>query len=75
VVLPAAQHAQLLQMDGQEITVDLQACMVTVRGRHADVDFPFRIDAFARHCLLRGMDRLDYLLSQREAIRQFEANR
>lgn len=75
VVLPAAQHAQLLQMDGEEITVDLQACMVTVKGRHADVNFPFRIDAFARHCLLRGMDRLDYLLSQRDAIQQFEANR
>jgi len=75
IVLPPEQHAQLLQMDGEEISVDLKACMVTTRGRHTDVDFPFRIDAFARHCLLRGMDRLDYLLSQRDAIRRFEASR
>ena len=73
VVLPPEQHWQMLQMDGLEITVDLQACKVTVKG-HADDDlyYPFQIDVFARHCLLRGMDRLDFLLAELAAIQSFE---
>jgi hypothetical protein len=30
------------------------------------------MDGFARHCLLRGMDRLDFLLSNETAIKQHE---
>jgi len=73
ITLPLEQHRQLLQMDGQEIRVDLRAGLVTVAG--GAQNFPFQIDTFARHCLLRGMDRLDFLIQQGEAIQRFEASR
>ncbi|MCH9651777.1 MAG: 3-isopropylmalate dehydratase small subunit [Deltaproteobacteria bacterium] len=36
--------------------------------------FSFQIDPFARGCLLRGEDRLGYLLAQASAIDAFEVN-
>ena len=67
-VVTPEQHALLLQMDGMEITVDLQACEVTAGEQR----FSFEIDSFARHCLLRGMDRLDFLLQAGSDIQDFE---
>jgi 3-isopropylmalate/(R)-2-methylmalate dehydratase small subunit len=62
-------HRQLLAMDGETLTVDLEdRVVITPDGeRHG-----FEIDGFARHCLLKGMDRLDYLLAQDEHIEQYE---
>ncbi len=69
VVIDEAAHRKLLAMDGQELTVDLEACEV----RTPDGDrYPFDIDGFARYCLLNGMDRLDFLLDQDEHIRNYE---
>ncbi len=69
VVLPEAVHTRLLAMDGEELTVDLEACEVRTPGgeRHA-----FEIDGFARYCLLNGMDRLDFLLAQDQTITRYE---
>jgi 3-isopropylmalate/(R)-2-methylmalate dehydratase small subunit len=69
VVLDEAVHRQLLAMDGESITVDLEACVVITPdgARHG-----FDIDGFARYCLLNGMDRLDYLLAQDNNITQYE---
>lgn len=62
VVLGVEQHAQLLQMDGDEITVDLETCLVEFPGSDGDMErWPFTIDPFARHCLLHGLDRFDFL--------------
>jgi len=73
VVLPEDQHRYLLGLDGQEITVDLRTRSILVRGRlEHDVRFEFGIDGFARHCLLNGMDRLDFLLAEDEAISAHE---
>ncbi len=73
VVLPRHQHLQLLAMDGQEISVDLNTCNLVLRGRYeADTFFSFDIDGFARHCMLQGMDRLDYLLAEGAAINLHE---
>jgi 3-isopropylmalate/(R)-2-methylmalate dehydratase small subunit len=33
----------------------------------------FTVDAFARHCLIEGIDELDYTLTQLDRIRDFEA--
>jgi 3-isopropylmalate/(R)-2-methylmalate dehydratase small subunit len=33
----------------------------------------FSIEAFARHCLLHGLDELGYLQSQLPAIERYEA--
>ncbi len=69
VVLPEEQHLALMAMDGEELTVNLEACEVrTSTGER----YPFEIDGFARHCLLEGMDRLDFLLSQEQHITNYE---
>jgi len=76
VVLEADQHASLLQMDGEEIAVDLEACEVTVRASDgAEQNWPFTIDPFARHCLLRGLDRFDFLDQAEDAIAAYEEDR
>jgi len=73
VVLEADQHARLLQMDGEEITVDLERCEVTVRASGgASQCWPFSIDPFARHCLLHGLDRLDFLNQAEDVISAYE---
>jgi 3-isopropylmalate/(R)-2-methylmalate dehydratase small subunit len=75
VVLEVDQHASLLQMDGEEITVDLEQCLVTVRSSDgAEQSWPFSIDPFARHCLLRGLDRFDFLDEAEAAIVAYEEN-
>ena len=73
VVLEATQHASLLQMDGEEITVDLEQCSVIVQAVDgAQQSWQFAIDPFARHCLLRGLDRFDFLDQAEDAIQAFE---
>jgi 3-isopropylmalate/(R)-2-methylmalate dehydratase small subunit len=72
IVLPADQHAHLLALDGQDITVDLDARTIEAPGDGGLEKFTFDIDGFGRHCLLHGMDRLDYLLSQEAAIKEHE---
>ena len=37
--------------------------------------WPFSIDPFARHCLLRGLDRFEFLNQAEDAIVAFEENR
>ena len=69
IVLPVEEHAQLLQMDGQQISIDLQA--QTVKAGEA-LFFSFEIDSFSRHCLLLGMDRLDILVDAAEDIQAYE---
>ena len=51
------------------ITVDLQACEV----RRDDLDpIPFTFEAFARQCLLNGVDNLSWLQTHLPAIEAFE---
>jgi 3-isopropylmalate/(R)-2-methylmalate dehydratase small subunit len=65
-------RARLGAQPGAEIVVDLEASLV----RMADGSLtPFSVEPFARHCLLAGMDELDFLLSQEEAIAEFEQAR
>ena len=52
-----------------EMTVDVQACELRVE----QLCFSFHIDAFAQHCLLSGMDQLDYILSFETKISEHEA--
>ena len=76
VVLEADQHAQLLPMDGEEITVDLQQCLVSIRASDgATQSWSFEIDSFARHCLLNGLDKLDFLRQADDLIAAYEEKR
>jgi 3-isopropylmalate/(R)-2-methylmalate dehydratase small subunit len=61
--------AMLLAEPGTAVGVDLEARTVTFcDGSVHD----FAIDGFSRHCLLRGLDELDYTLSQVDRIAEFE---
>jgi 3-isopropylmalate/(R)-2-methylmalate dehydratase small subunit len=60
----------LLEHPGAEVEIDLASTRLTLP---TGVQVPFPIEAFARHCLLNGVDELGYLQSKLDAIRQFEA--
>ncbi len=53
------------------VTVDLEKQIVTL-PEGQQLKFP--IDAFARHCLLNGVDQMGFLMSQSEAIEAYEAS-
>jgi 3-isopropylmalate/(R)-2-methylmalate dehydratase small subunit len=69
VVVDADTHAWLLANPGAEISVDLETRTVTLPTGKS-VSFP--VEAFARYCLLNGVDETGYLLSQEAAIRAYE---
>jgi 3-isopropylmalate/(R)-2-methylmalate dehydratase small subunit len=48
--------------------LDLQAQTLWVGGLNID----FEIDAYKKECLLKGQDDIDYLVSLKEEIKQFE---
>lgn len=72
VSLPqAAVQALLVALQaspGLRVRVDLQTQQVA----WPQGDAAFDIDPFARHCLLQGLDELDYTLTQRAQIDDFE---
>jgi 3-isopropylmalate/(R)-2-methylmalate dehydratase small subunit len=68
VVLDAALHARAVASPGVELTVDLESMQVRLGSREA----PFTLPAFARHCLLDGLDELTFLLSQEPLIAEHE---
>jgi 3-isopropylmalate/(R)-2-methylmalate dehydratase small subunit len=72
VVVDEAIHAWLLANPGAEVEIDLTSCSLTLPDGRA-VTFP--VEAFARYCLLNGIDELGYLLSQSDAIAAHEARR
>jgi 3-isopropylmalate/(R)-2-methylmalate dehydratase small subunit len=73
IVLPAAvvgeTIATLLARPGSLVDVDLAA--QTVRCPDGTVH-GFAVDPFSRHCLLHGLDELDYTLRQVDRIAEFE---
>ncbi len=72
VVVDAAAHAQLLASPGAEVEIDLEARTISLP--HGGVA-AFPIDAFARYCLMNGVDELGFLLSQSDPIAAYEASR
>lgn len=62
----------LIEHPGAEIEIDLaQSTLSLPTGTRVH----FSIDAFARYCLLNGIDELGFLLSQRERIDAYERAR
>jgi 3-isopropylmalate/(R)-2-methylmalate dehydratase small subunit len=60
---------QIAAEQGAQVKVDLVA--QTVVGPDGTTH-PFAIDPFAKHCLINGIDELDYTLSQMQRIVEFE---
>ena len=72
VVVDEATHEWLLAHPGVEVEIDLTACSLKLPdGR--EVAFP--VEAFARYCLLNGVDELGYLLGKADTIAAYEARR
>ena len=72
IVVDAATHEKLLANPGTEVSVSVADQTLTLSdGTKAK----FPIDPFARYCLLNGVDELEFLLSQEQAIAAFEAKR
>jgi 3-isopropylmalate/(R)-2-methylmalate dehydratase small subunit len=72
IVVPADIHAALLNSPGAIVKIDLASQTLTLPDGKA-VEFP--IDAFAKHCLLEGVDELGYILKQDAAISAYETKR
>jgi 3-isopropylmalate/(R)-2-methylmalate dehydratase small subunit len=72
IVVNPKTHAWLLDNPGAEIEIDVVNSTVTLPTGET-VEYP--IDAFARYCLVEGIDQLGYLLQNQDAIRDYEESR
>lgn len=76
VVLPQdlvdALQGALRKSPGASVRIDLAEQTVAGQGIPAT---RFPIDAFSRHCLLEGLDEIDYTLSQSARIQAYESGR
>ena len=72
VVVDEQTHARLLATPGEEVLIDVEAATLTL-GDGTTTAFP--IDAFARYCLINGIDQLGYLQQHSEDIQRFEETR
>ena len=59
IVVDEAVVQSLMQRPDVELTIDVEAC--ELRTPAGDVH-PFPLEAFARNCLMHGVDELGYLL-------------
>lgn len=68
-------HARLFKLaedESAKVKVDLAAQAVTLPD---GASFAFTVDAFARHCLLEGVDEMGYILQHADAIAAYETGR
>ncbi len=72
IVVDSATHGWLLDNPGVEITVDVENAELRLPD---DRVVPFPIDAFARYCLVEGIDQLGFLRKQLARIEHFEETR
>jgi len=72
VIVDDATHEYLLANPGIEIVIDVTTSTLTLPDGRT-IGFP--IDAFARYCLIEGIDQLGYLRQQTGSIEQFEEQR
>ena len=72
IVVDDATSQWLLDNPGAEVDIDLNTARLTLP---TGVSRSFPIEAFARHCLLNGIDELGYLRSKIADIERYEAAR
>jgi 3-isopropylmalate/(R)-2-methylmalate dehydratase small subunit len=68
IVVDAETHARLTEHPGEPVTVDLEKLELRA-GNHVT---SFKVEAFARQCLLEGVDTLGWLTSRLPAIEAYE---
>jgi 3-isopropylmalate/(R)-2-methylmalate dehydratase small subunit len=72
ITLPAAQVSELFAMSAEqplELTVDLPQQTVTTKDGQT---YAFDIDGFAKDCLLKGLDPIDWTLQFEDRIVDYE---
>ncbi len=69
IVLPQAEHSQLMQTPGQSLHIDIRSGQIHTEDGQV---ISFELDGFARHCLLNGVDQMGFLLQHREQIQNYE---
>jgi 3-isopropylmalate/(R)-2-methylmalate dehydratase small subunit len=72
IMVDEATHRSLIENPGAEVEIDLASSVIKLPDGTA-VSFP--IDAFARFCLMNGVDELGFLLSKNSEIEAYEARR
>jgi 3-isopropylmalate/(R)-2-methylmalate dehydratase small subunit len=70
IVVDDATSQWLMDHPGAEVDIDLSAARLTLP---TGVSVAFPLEAFARHCLLNGIDELGYLRSRTGDIERYEA--
>ena len=70
VEIEDATHEALLATPGAEVTIDLENCVVTFGN---NVQASFKVEPFARRCLLDGVDPLGHLMNQLPQIEAYES--
>ena len=72
VIVDEATNRWLIEHPGVAVTVDLESTTLTLPTGDW-VKFP--VEAFARYCLLNGIDELDFLLGRQAEIEAYERRR
>jgi 3-isopropylmalate/(R)-2-methylmalate dehydratase small subunit len=72
VAVDASTHEWLTSHPGAEVSIDLDTTRLTLP---TGVSVVFPLEAFARHCLLNGIDELGYLRSKLTDIERYESAR
>jgi 3-isopropylmalate/(R)-2-methylmalate dehydratase small subunit len=72
IVVDEATSQWLLNNPGADIDIDLEAVSLKLP---TGASVPFPLEAFARHCLLNGIDELGYLRSRMGDIERYETAR
>lgn len=67
-----AHHRWLLENPGAVVDIDIAASTLSLPN---GLSTAYPIDAFARYCLMEGLDQLGFLLKHDRAIRRFEESR
>ena len=72
IIVDEENHRFLLDNPGIEVDIDVRNATLTLPGGRP-LEFP--IDAFARYCLVEGIDQLGYLQKHLDSIEAFEESR
>lgn len=70
IVVSPADWQRLAAVEAQKIVIDLERERLELPDGAA---IAFKVEGFARQCLLRGVDQMGYLLAEASAIDAFEA--
>ena len=72
IVIDQQNHDWLMANPGAELTIDLQNSTLTLPNGKV---VTFKIEGFARYCLLNGVDELGFIMNQLDTIQRYEQAR